>query len=173
MNQDAVLRVLLEERPSLTAFAWSILRDYHAAEDIYQDTIIRATHHTGEFDSRDHLLNWSRKVARNLAVDRARRADARTLILDNDVLDRLEQTATETSGTTPDALRAALADCLDQLTDRARRMIEYRYNEGKSVAQIAAIFQRKPESIYQAFYRTHQKLAECIQQRLGFDRPSP
>lgn len=173
MNQDDVIKTLLDDRSALAGLVWSIVRDFHTTEDICQDTIIRATRHVEEFESPEHLINWSRKVARNLAVDQVRASKNRAMVLDADVLDKLERVSATSERVSTDDVRTALSACLDELTGRARHMIDYRYKDGKTVQQIAEMMELRLESAYQAFYRTHKKLGDCIETRLKVEGGSP
>jgi RNA polymerase sigma factor (sigma-70 family) len=67
------LSQLGEERPRLVRLCASILQDAHEAEDLVQQVLLKALTREG-LDTGRPLGPWLRKVARNLALDRLRRA---------------------------------------------------------------------------------------------------
>lgn len=166
--KEQATSILLEERPSLTAFVISIVRSFHLAEDIFQDVCMKSMLHDGSFASRSQLMKWARVTCRNRAIDVIRSRDGRYRGLPEDVLDslidnwdeeELEEGAIET--------RDALAHCLEELTANNRRILQLRYFEGRSGIEVAQHLGRKPATVYQALARIHSVLEKCIQVRLA------
>lgn len=50
MEREATLRILVSNRAQLLAYVWSIVRDEHTAEDLYQELIVVAMGRVGSFD---------------------------------------------------------------------------------------------------------------------------
>lgn len=64
----------------LLVYAMRRLGDPHVAEEVVQDTLLAAWRHGHRFDAdRGSLAGWLFTIARNLIVDRGRRAGARPL----------------------------------------------------------------------------------------------
>jgi RNA polymerase sigma-70 factor (ECF subfamily) len=60
--------------------AFTILGDRHAAEDAAQDAFVRAWRHAGTYDARrGRVAAWLLRIARNVALDRARLTRAQPL----------------------------------------------------------------------------------------------
>ncbi|MGY5032967.1 sigma-70 family RNA polymerase sigma factor [Streptomyces sp. 900116325] len=74
-----LLRVLtVDHAKPLLAYVERMLGDRHMAEDIVQETLIRAWHHSGRLSANDgSIRGWLLTVARNLAIDRIRSAYVR------------------------------------------------------------------------------------------------
>ncbi|MFE7073988.1 sigma-70 family RNA polymerase sigma factor [Streptomyces sp. NPDC057620] len=67
-----------EHRAALLAYARRFLTDHHLAEDIVQETFIRAWRHADRLRHQEgSVRGWLLKVTRNLIVDRMRSAYAR------------------------------------------------------------------------------------------------
>ncbi len=81
LDNQEIAAHLLRERLGLTAHIYSIVRNYHLAEDIFQETCVKALGQAGSVESKRHLLNWFRLASRNRAIDllRARGVDGRQL----------------------------------------------------------------------------------------------
>jgi RNA polymerase sigma-70 factor (ECF subfamily) len=74
-----LLRVLAADHAKpLLAYVERILGEHHMAEDIVQETLIRAWHHSDRLCANDgSVRGWLLTVARNLAIDRIRSAYSR------------------------------------------------------------------------------------------------
>ena len=124
---------------ALWRYAWRLTGDSAHAEDVVQETLLRAW-------QRPHVLNngqsprgWLFTVARNMIIDDRRSARHRNVVASTD-----EEGAPEQS--TPDEVNAALdrlliADAMAQLSAEHRAVIERSYYRGWTTAQIAADLQ--------------------------------
>lgn len=108
--------------PRLVAFLTHRVRDAAAAEDLAQETLIRALHAMDRFDPSRPLWPWLRRIASNAAIDMARarsRTDALTAALAShpaeltaDVPDLGEIEMLERAmAAVPERQRAALQKC--------------------------------------------------------------
>lgn len=165
LDQDTVIQILMSERMRLFAYIWSIVRDEHMAEDVFQEVSILVLHKREELRDAAALPTWLRKAARLAAIAGLRRQDRRPVLMDDDVLDRLEPFWAEPSGGSS-ARAEALRECVEALTPRARQLLRMRYVEGLSGRDVARRTGRKLESVYMALSRLHNRLASCVRQRL-------
>jgi RNA polymerase sigma-70 factor, ECF subfamily len=69
-----------EASPSLYRLALSLVHDAHAAEDLVQDTFLRAFERRGQFREEAAPTTWLRRILVNLAADRARRHPREVLV---------------------------------------------------------------------------------------------
>jgi RNA polymerase sigma-70 factor, ECF subfamily len=78
-DPDALLDTLVAEHSrALLAYTESIVNDHHLAEDIVQETLIRAWRHaSGLSPAVGSIRGWLLTVARNLAIDKIRSASSR------------------------------------------------------------------------------------------------
>lgn len=124
--------------------ALTILGDPGAAEDVAQETFVRAWRHAGTFDPRRAPLStWLLTIARNLALSRARLK--RTPPVDPDVL--AAQLADETSGVDEAgriADREQLRELLLDLPERQRRALVLAIYLGCTAKEISG-FDGTPE----------------------------
>lgn len=164
LSGEDIAATLLDERLPLTAYIASVTRDFHLAEDVFQEICVRAVGRAGEFESVRHALNWARVAGRNRAVDVLRARDGRYEGLSEEMLATL---AEEWPGEEPaKAMHEALACCLEQLTPYNRDLLRLRYFERRSGADVAALLGRKLETVYQALARIHKALGDCVRNRL-------
>jgi RNA polymerase sigma-70 factor, ECF subfamily len=166
LSTNEITTILLSERLALTAFFVTITRNYHLAEDVYQDVCVKAIGHREPFDSKLHLLNWSRLSGRNRAIDLLRTRDGRYEGLSEKILENLSSAWPETTSDRMKQRQTALEVCLDRLTDNNRQILRLRYFEGRSGHDVAKLLQRRLETIYQALTRIHKSLADCVRMQM-------
>jgi RNA polymerase sigma factor (sigma-70 family) len=121
--------------------ALTILGDAQIAEDVAQETFIRAWRHASTYDARRGAVsNWLLTIARNLALDRARLKGARPV--DPELLaSQLEREAG--SSWTDDAARVAdrdrLRELLLSLPQQQRRALVMATYFGRTAKEISEL----------------------------------
>ncbi|MBM3858789.1 MAG: sigma-70 family RNA polymerase sigma factor [Verrucomicrobia bacterium] len=170
LSGENIAAVLLSERLALTAFIASVTRDFHLAEDIFQEVCVKAVGRSGEFESAQHVVNWARVAGRNRAVDVLRARNGRYDGLNEEMLATLAQDWP--AGDFAADAHDALAYCLEKLNANNRELLRLRYFERCSGAEVAAAMGRKLETVYQALARIHKSLGECVRKRLQLEASS-
>ncbi|MFD6292729.1 sigma-70 family RNA polymerase sigma factor [Streptomyces sp. NPDC060205] len=132
---DLVDGLVEQHRDALLAYAHRLLSDHHLAEDIVQETFVKAWHHADRLLSREgSVRGWLFKVARNLIIDRSRSAYARYETVTTDSGDPAQEDHTEPAHAAMEAvslLRGVSAD--------HRKVLVYLYIYGCSVEETARI----------------------------------
>jgi RNA polymerase sigma-70 factor (ECF subfamily) len=133
--EERLLRALYERhaRPLLAYVQRMVRGDRQLAEDIVQETLLRAWQHAGELTV-ERARPWLFTVARRLIIDAERSRQVRP--------QQTHAVSVEESAT-PDELDAALdacllADALDALTPPHREVIVEGFYRGRSTREIAA-----------------------------------
>lgn len=166
MTQEEIARGLLSHRVPLTLRLVPVVHSVQAAEDIFQDVVIKALARAAEFQNLEHLLAWARVAARNQAIDHVRSTQRRAVLaLDDQVLEKLAADAEAM----PDLEErvAALAECLRQLPEKSRQVVQLRYAQGLDGATLAQQLGDRIGAIYQRLTRIHQALRRCVEVRLA------
>jgi RNA polymerase sigma-70 factor (ECF subfamily) len=171
LEMDAVVQTLLRQRRRVTAYAAAIVRDVHAADDLFQQIVLAAIEGRKQFRDTEHLLAWSLRAARHRAVDLVRSRHAR--LLPDDVLDLLEGHWSDPAGSGWSDEGEALHGCLGRLGEDARELLRMRYADGMTAATIAGKLSRTAAAVYQSLSRLHRALRRCVERELaGHDRPT-
>jgi RNA polymerase sigma-70 factor, ECF subfamily len=71
---DSVMR---DHGAALLTYATSLTRDPHLAEDVVQETWLRAWRHVDRLEDIGSVRSWLKRVAHNVAIDQHRRRRAR------------------------------------------------------------------------------------------------
>ena len=165
MDSNHVVRVLIRDRARLLGYVWAIARDAHLADDVFQDVTVLAMERAADIADERHLMLWARQAARFKTLEALRRRTRRTVTLDDDVLELLEDEwdgDAADSGEEIDHLRA----CMEKLSPHARTLLGMRYVAGVSGARVAEMMDVGVKSVYVALARIHRTLRDCVQGRL-------
>jgi RNA polymerase sigma-70 factor (ECF subfamily) len=143
--------IVAVHRDRIQAVAQAFLRNFADAEEITQDTFLRAHRGLGEFRGDSSLATWLHRIAMNLARNRYwyfhRRRRHLTLSLDASLQDGSPATFADLVATdAADPARAAVADeftrlidaCMEKLADRPRAILQLRNTLNRSYRDIAS-----------------------------------
>jgi RNA polymerase sigma-70 factor (ECF subfamily) len=164
---EQITATLLRERLALTAYIATVTRDFHLAEDIFQDVCVKAVGKGEDFASSQHVINWARVAGRNRAINALRARDGKVVGLSEEMLAALEPVWPEGEVAQGSARIEALNHCLGRLTPNNKEIVRLRYFEARPCQQVADALGRKIETIYQALARIHRTLADCVKHRLS------
>ncbi len=170
-GDTAAFDVLFERHyADLVRFLRVRLRDEAAAEDVAQDTMIRAMRAIDRFDCDRPLRPWLRQIARNAGVD-LMRSRGRAAAMSS-ALEQQPQTYATAADTAMgdiaevDLLRRALGD----VPDRQRQALLRCYVEGWRPAEAAADFGVCSNAFDQLLHRARTNLRRAYLRHDGEDR---
>lgn len=167
LDHETILRHLFAARQRLSATAWVIVRDAHAAEDIFQNVALKSVTREVSFEHEGALLSWATVSAKREAIDWLRKRRPETLGLEPDVLDLLDH-EWQTKPSAPEGARMeALRECLDGVPANSRQLLQLRYFEGRPCQEVAGMLGAGVEAVYQRLSRLHRQLKQCVDQRLS------
>ena len=158
-----VQRLFVEHHMRIKGFVFALLPDFALADDVVQETFLTITRKAHKFELGTDFLKWACSIAR-FKVMEARRTVAKGVLTLSD--SAVEMLASEPAAMADDLRTDHLKKCLARLSPKAREVINLRYHEEQSPAQIAERLGWSAESAYSVLSRTRTFLRECIQQRM-------
>ena len=126
-----------EHAAALWRYAWRLTGDEARAQDVVQETLLRAWQHPEVANDNERSARaWLFTVARNIVIDQSRSARFRRELSTPDDVGAFD-------GACPDEVDAAMdrlliGDALARLTPQHREVVRRSYFEGSTTAQIAA-----------------------------------
>ncbi|MDR8408489.1 RNA polymerase sigma factor [Nonomuraea sp. 3-1Str] len=124
-------------------------RDPHLAEDLAQETFVKATRALLGWRG-ENPAAWLLTIARNVLIDHVRRSRRELALPDADEL-----------GAPPLHVAALeVRDALDRLPERHRRLLTLVYLEGFSLVEVATMTGAKHATIKTAVWRARAAFAE-------------
>lgn len=147
--------------PSLVAFGVTMGSPVQVAQELAQETLVRAYRHRERLASFDRPAGWCRRVMSNLLIDQHRSRSA-----ERGALDRLAQvppTSAVEEVSFDDEL-AAWVRLLEPLTVKQRCIATLFYAEDQSVASIASELGISVGSVKTTLARARKKVATHLQE---------
>ncbi len=171
MTQDALARVMTEDRGRLIAALISRLRDFQLAEDALQDAAMSALIHWGRSGLPASPQGWLLKVALRKAIDRIRSAGRETRkTADLANLSGNEADDTDAEMIPDDRLRLIFTCCHPALDQKSRVALTLRTLGGLTTGEIARAFLDAEPAMGQRLSRAKAKIAAA---GIPFKVPDP
>jgi RNA polymerase sigma-70 factor (ECF subfamily) len=165
-DQEA-FRVLVERHSrSLYRLAFRMTGRAEDAEDIVQDTFIKAYKQLSRFEARANVSTWLYRIAFNCAVDFLRSRPKRQVVTDDRVLESL---AASPNGPTMDDLVYAgqigeqLQLALGGLSENERAAFLMRHYHGCSIEEIGSTLGLKTNATKHSIFRAVRKMRVAMQ----------
>ena len=153
-----------------------ILRDDAEAEDVVQETWVRAVTALDTFRGESAFATWLTRIALNEALGRKRKQRP-TVDWDThgDTMSEAEIIQFPVSAMTGDPertmarseIREVLEQSIDELPDAFRGVFMARIVEGLSVEETAELFGIKPETVKTRLFRARTLLRDALDRQLG------
>jgi RNA polymerase sigma-70 factor (ECF subfamily) len=159
----------LVENHSRSAFrlAFRMTGNEHDAEDVVQDSFLRAYRQLGRFESRAHFGTWLHRIVANCSVDLLRARRSRQDHNRADDLDAIaELPSTDTAG--PERLarsaeiERSVAAALAELSPLERAAFTLRHYEGRSIAEIGKTLGLGTSATKHSVFRAVRKLRVAL-----------
>ena len=150
---------------SVFAYILTLEPNWIDAEDVLQETSVILWEKRQEFAVGSSFRAWACKIAHFKMLEHLRRKRALTTI-DEVAIDALGA-AIECRVDILDARFEALAHCVTKLSVHDRQLLEMRYSSDGAIKRMAAQLGRNSIGLYRSLRRIHEKLYDCIQQRLS------
>ena len=155
--------VLLSHAGGLRALAYDLLGDAHAAEDVLQDTFVRAlVSPPPEQSSPTGVRAWLRTVARGIALNKRRNEAHRGERETRHARERDVQENDERG-----ELLRTVVDAVLALDEPYRGVVLARYFEGLSTAEIAARTHTPLATVASRLQRAHNELRKRLAGDVG------
>ncbi len=123
MDRTELSGQLAEQAPGLLRYARSITSDPRRAEDLVQDTLVRALERCNSFRGESSLATWLHRILHNLAVDQGRRrGEVPTDLTADSEAERVETLWRNDSYTVDSALILERAQTSERLQDALLRL---------------------------------------------------
>jgi RNA polymerase sigma-70 factor (ECF subfamily) len=133
-GEDLVRQLYAEHGRSLLAYATRLTGDRAAAEDVVQETLVRAWKHADDLENgKGSVRGWLLTVARNIIVDRARARSSRP----QEVEEPAESPAVQRDHAQTVVDSMAVLGAMDGLSPEHREVLVEIYYRGRTVAEAA------------------------------------
>ncbi|MEO1617514.1 MAG: sigma-70 family RNA polymerase sigma factor [Planctomycetota bacterium] len=170
MDATSLFEILIRENTDmLFAYIRSGVRDQHAVEDLYQETVLTAWKRLDTFDRERPIGPWLRGIAGKTMLAYYRKTSRAAQPIDEESLqwlsDRFEAIGSLQGDTFYDKL-AALRECIESLPETYQRPITLRYTDQRCLGEIESILSLAKETLKKRLARGKARLASCLESKL-------
>ena len=159
-------------RERVYGLAYGLARNEHDAQDLCQETFIRAWRSIGRFRGQSSVYTWLYRITTNLTIDMIRRKSRATMVEFDDGVGRdpeRDRRGVElVGGTLPSEeaqrtdLRTAIDHALEQLTPDHRTVILLKDFEGMEYKEIAKVVGCSPGTVMSRLFYARRHLQRLL-----------
>ncbi|HUO33239.1 MAG TPA: sigma-70 family RNA polymerase sigma factor [Bryobacteraceae bacterium] len=171
-GDPGAFRVLVERHSrNLFRLAYRMTGHQQDAEDVVQETFLRAYKQLSKFDERASFGTWLYRIASNYSLDliraRKRRSEHYEPATEEGVPDPIQ--VVPDTAPTPDRLAASseverkVAAVLDELSEMERTAFVLRHYEGMCIDEIGRTLGVQPNAAKHSIFRAVQKLRHALE----------
>ncbi len=175
-RDEAAVRVLTRRHNRrLFRMARSIVRNDNEAEDIVQETYVRAFTHLGQFRAEASFSTWLTRIALNEAMGRVRRqrsvvewTDEGERQIEAEIIQFPTSAVSDPERSSAlSQIRRLLESAIDGLPDGFRTVFVARIVEGMSIEATAELLGLRPQTVKTRLHRARLLLRKELDDQLG------
>jgi RNA polymerase sigma-70 factor (ECF subfamily) len=163
---DAYAPLLRRHLSSLRAFVALKLPVPHLADEISHETFVVAYRRIAEFDTTQPFRPWLRAIAWNLVRKELLRFAREQVNLSRFKQAQIAELAQAVEPVPQRDEAIYLEECVAELPENLRRLLEERYRRGLSPDELAEMFGRSSEWVRVTLFRLRKQLRGCIEFKL-------
>jgi len=175
-DEPAIRAIMQSNNRRLYRLARGILRNDSEAEDVVQETYVRAFTHLQDFRGDSSLATWLGRIAINEALGRLRRQHANvewTSLPPGALEAQIIQFPLSAASEDPEKSMAqrqiqhVVEHAIDELPEAFRVVFITRVIEGMNVEETAEILELKPETVKTRLHRARTMLRDNVEKKIG------
>ena len=164
-KEDSFFRLFSANQSEIFSYIVTLVPHSVDADDIFQETCSVMWRKFDTFQIGTHFVGWACKIAYYIILEHRRKAARTPLRYSTETLKLLSDSY---AASRKDSQRRieCLNECLRDLSDKERFLIQQRYNQSLSVNAIAEQLSVSANMIYKSLAKVHYFLLECVQRSL-------
>lgn len=156
-DRDAFAELVRRYERAVISTAWSVLNDYHTAQDVAQDSFVIAFRKLGNLLNPQTFGTWLLTLTRREAVRHSRKT--RALVSNDSVSEPLNESSA------PAWVQDCeeLAKAIGRLPDHEKEVVVFHYLDGHSAAEVAELTSRPIGTVTKQLSRAVVRLRQCLE----------
>jgi len=169
-DHDAFRALVERHSRPLFRLAFRMTGNEQDAEDVVQESFLRAYRQLGSFDQRASFGTWLYRIACNCSLDLVRyrkRRSEQLVPTDSDAEDPMS--SLPSTGPTPEReafggeVRERVAEAMNDLTATERAAFVLRHYEGLRIEEVGRLLECQPGAAKHSVFRAVQKLRRALE----------
>ena len=165
-NAADFVQLMIGCQSRLYAFIMSLVHNPEHAADILQQTNLVMWEKSDEFEMGTNFSAWTFQIARYQVMAFRQRQRRDRHVFDDDAIAAVTGEYERRSDANEDRL-IALSQCMQELGNDARGLLQQRYREGRAVQEIAEQLGHTANRVAVKLHRLRIALMQCIRRRNG------
>jgi RNA polymerase sigma-70 factor (ECF subfamily) len=164
-NSAQFVRELTRHQQGMLGYVLSLCGSLVDAEEILQETNARLWEQRERWEPERGFMPWACTIAYYMVLAHRTKKRRERMQFNHDVVEALAEESS-TMGTRLSDRQHALADCVQELSERHRRMIDLCYEGGLKIREVAHRIGKTEAATYKALARVRQSLHRCVEKSL-------
>ena len=167
-DSDAFRALVERHSRSVFRLAFRMTGNEQDAEDVVQESFLRAYRQLPRFEARANFGTWLYRIVANCSLDLMRARQTRQAVARMDSLDDIDTTPVPAVGPGPDRLaqsaeiKARVEAAMDGLSPLERAAFTLRHHEGRSIAEISRLLGLRTSATKHSVFRAVRKLRTAL-----------
>ncbi len=168
-DRDSFRMLVDRYSPSVFRLAWRMTGNEQDAEEVVQESFLRAYRQIGKYEARSSFGTWVYRIASNYALDmmRARRRLGRhTTAFSDEHTDLMERLPSESPGADrlvfSGQVGKRIEEAMAELSEQERTAFVLRHYEGQSIEEIGQALKLNANATKNSIFRAVQKLRRAL-----------
>jgi len=174
-DQLAFRELMKKYRDAIFNLIYRIIRDRAQVEDLTQETFVKAFASLRNFNREYAFSTWLYKIATNSSIDYIRKKKLHTMSINKPVSHGDSDYSIELPDSTyePDRViirdqkSVIIAEAIDRLPPKYRKVIVMRHNEERDYAEIAKILKIPIGTVKAHIFRARELLYKYLRERIS------
>lgn len=162
MTLETFQNMVFPVRNKLYRFAYRLLKDNEAAEDVVQDVFVKVWNGREELDEIQNMEAWCMRITRNMSLDRLRQQQRRpTDSLENGMQISYNRPSPAESTEMADRMKR-IGELMGELPEKQREVMHLRDVEGYSYNEICEILEIDMSQVKVSLFRARNAVREKL-----------
>lgn len=170
---DEFVKLVLEHEPRVRGFVASLMFGSGDVDDIFQSACLAAFRKLDTFSyvsktPDEEFVRWVCTIARYEVLQVYRKRRTGRILFNSELVAELADMQIQQSEHIG-SRGEALAECIESLPPREKRLLRMHYGHELTVAEIAGRINRTADAVYKALERVRSRLLACIRRKLNME----
>jgi RNA polymerase sigma-70 factor (ECF subfamily) len=167
-KEDVFFRLFSAHQREVFSYIVTLVPSSADAEDIFQETASVLWRKFDEFTVGTSFTSWACRIAYFIILDYRRKTFRNSIRYSSETLKLLSESCHVIQAGQGRRMEA-LDECLKNLSQRERNLVQLRYYKSLSVQAIAEQAGKSMNMIYKSLARVHYFLFECVQRTMAVE----